>query len=60
MGPRAFFSRFGSGKRRERTGVVVASLMAILFATFAMLSFAVDQTVTYSPISAPAISSPAR
>jgi hypothetical protein len=34
--------------RRDRGGIVWPSVIAILFATFATLSFAIDQSVTVS------------
>ena len=37
-----------SAGRRDRGGIVWPSVIAILFATFATLSFAVDQSVTVS------------
>jgi hypothetical protein len=47
MGPGASLS----GRRRSDGGVAWASLVAILFAAVAAISFAVDQSVTLSDLS---------
>ena len=49
MGPGAF----PFGRRRGDGGVAWASVLAILFAAVAAISFAVDQSVTLSDLPAP-------
>lgn len=46
MGPGAPGFRWPPAGRRDRRGIVWPSVIAILFATFAAISFAVDQSVT--------------
>ena len=53
MSPGAFYSPF-SGDTRDRRGIALATVIAILFATAAAVSFAVDISVTLSSLPAPA------
>ena len=53
MSPGAFCSPF-SRNARERRGVALATVVAILFAAVAAVSFAVDISVTLSSLPAPA------
>jgi hypothetical protein len=53
MSPGAFFSPF-SRDARDRRGIALATVIAILFATVAAVSFAVDISVTLSSLPAPA------
>ena len=46
MGPGASGNRSVKKARRSGSGIVWPSVIAILFATFAAISFAVDQTVS--------------
>jgi hypothetical protein len=48
MSPGASTYHWPPAKRRDRRGLVWPSVIAILFATFAAISFAVDQSVTVS------------
>jgi len=48
MGPGAYSHRIFNGGARNRRGIVWPSVIAILFATFAAISFAVDQSVDLS------------
>lgn len=48
MGPGAASFRWPSNQAHGRAGVIWPSVIAILFATFAAISFAVDQSVTVS------------
>jgi hypothetical protein len=56
MNPGAYLSDLPPGKQRDH-GVAWASVVAILFAVVAAISFAVDQSVTLSNLPAPAVSS---
>jgi hypothetical protein len=47
MSPGAFTYGWSDGKQRFR-GVVWPSVIAILFATLSVISFAIDQSVTVS------------
>ena len=53
MSPGAFYSPL-SRNARERRGVALATVVAILFAAVAAVSFAVDISVTLSSLPAPA------
>jgi hypothetical protein len=46
MGPGASGNRSVKDRRRTSSGIIWPSVVAILFATFAAISFAVDQTVS--------------
>ena len=48
MSPGAFLYHSPPDARRDPSGVVWASVIAILFAAIATISFAVDQSVTLS------------
>jgi len=48
MSPGAPGYRWPPARRRDRSSIVWPSVIAILFATFAAISFAVDQSVTVS------------
>ena len=48
MGPGASIFERPVTKPRDRRGMVWSSVIAILFATFAAISFAIDQSVTVS------------
>ena len=48
MSPGASAYRWPPARGRGRSGIVWPSVVAILFATFAAISFAVDQSVTVS------------
>jgi len=54
MSPGAFYSPFSRGAR-ERRGTALATIIAILFATVAAISFAVDMSVTLSSLPAPTV-----
>ena len=49
----AFLHYVPPHRRGEEVGVIWASVVAVLFAAVAALSFAVDQSVTLSPLPAP-------
>jgi hypothetical protein len=53
MSPGAFYSPF-SKDARERRSIALATIVAILFATVAAVSFAVDISVTLSSLPVPA------
>jgi hypothetical protein len=53
MSPGAAYSPF-SKDARDRRGTALATVVAILFATVAAISFAVDISVTLSSLPAPA------
>jgi len=53
MGPGASLYDLPRGNRRDPAGVAWASVIAILFAAIAAISFAVDQNVTLSGLSTP-------
>jgi len=55
MSPGAFYSPFRRDAR-DRRGVALATVVAILFATVAAISFAVDMSVTLSSLPAPTAS----
>jgi hypothetical protein len=48
MSPGAPTFRWPTSQAQRRTGMIWPSVVAILFATFAAISFAVDQSVTVS------------
>jgi hypothetical protein len=50
MIPSASMNSSSSGKRRGERGVLWASVVAVLFAAVATISFAVDQSVTLSSL----------
>ena len=52
MSPGAFYSPFNRGAR-DRRGTALATVIAVLFATIAAISFAVDMSVTLSNVPAP-------
>ena len=54
MSPGAFYSPFSRGAR-DRRGTALATVIAILFAAVAAISFAVDISVTLSSLPAPAV-----
>jgi hypothetical protein len=53
MSPGAFYSPFSRGAH-DRRGTALATVIAILFATVAAISFAVDLSVTLSSLPPPA------
>jgi len=54
MSPGAFYSPFNRGAR-DRRGTALATVIAVLFATVAAISFAVDMSVTLSSLPAPTV-----
>jgi len=54
MSPGAIYSPFSRGARGRR-GTALATVIAILFATVAAISFAVDVSVTLSSLPAPTV-----
>jgi len=54
MSPGAFYSPFRHGAR-DRQGIALATVVAILFVTVAAISFAVDISVTLSSLPAPTV-----
>ena len=48
MSPGASSFRWPAHQAHSRSGIIWPSVIAILFATFAAISFAVDQSVTVS------------